>query len=30
MNLCKEIKNNFDIPVIFLTAKDNESDIIQG
>ena len=30
IELCKYIKENFDIPVIFLTAKDTESDIIKG
>ncbi len=28
--LCKMIKDNFDIPIIFLTAKDTEKDIING
>lgn len=29
-DLCKNIKNKNDIPVIFLTAKDEETDVIQG
>lgn len=28
--LCKYIKNKTDIPVIFLTAKDEEKDVVQG
>lgn len=28
--LCKEIKKKMDIPIIFLTAKDEEDDIISG
>lgn len=30
VELCRYIKENFDIPVIFLTAKDAEIDIIKG
>lgn len=30
MELCKYIKENLDIPVIFLTAKDKEEDVIKG
>lgn len=30
VELCKYIKENMDIPVIFLTAKDTEVDIING
>ena len=30
IDLCKYIKENFEIPIIFLTAKDAESDIIKG
>lgn len=30
IELCKYIKENLDIPVIFLTAKDTEKDIING
>lgn len=28
--LCKDIKQKFDVPIIFLTAKDEEDDIISG
>lgn len=28
--LCKEIKQSKDVPVIFLTAKDEENDVVQG
>lgn len=28
--LCKEIKQKQDVPIIFLTAKDEETDIVQG
>lgn len=28
--LCKHIKENKDIPIIFLTAKDNEKDVVNG
>lgn len=28
--LCQEIKNNSDIPVIFLTAKEEERDVVKG
>lgn len=28
--LCKYIKTNFDIPIIFLTAKDEEQDVVKG
>ena len=28
--LCEEIKNNSDIPVIFLTAKEEERDVVRG
>ncbi len=30
IELCKNIKANLDIPVIFLTAKDSEGDIVKG
>lgn len=30
LEMCKEIKENKDIPVIFLTAKDEENDVVQG
>lgn len=30
LSLCKEIKQSKDIPVIFLTAKDEENDVVQG
>ncbi len=29
-DLCKEIKSNYQVPVIFLTAKDEEEDIVLG
>lgn len=29
-DLCKEIKNNYQVPIIFLTAKDDEEDIVLG
>ena len=29
-SLCKQIKKNVDIPILFLTANDMESDIIKG
>ena len=29
-DLCKEIKSNYQVPVIFLTAKDEEEDIVFG
>lgn len=29
-NICKEVKSNSDIPIIFLTAKDLEEDEIKG
>jgi two-component system response regulator VicR len=29
-DLCKYIKEHFDTPIIFLTAKDEEKDIVQG
>lgn len=28
--LCQEIKNHYDIPVIFLTAKEEERDVVKG
>ena len=28
--LCKYIKENKDIPIIFLTAKDDEKDVVNG
>lgn len=28
--LCKYIKQNYDVPIIFLTAKDEESDVVLG
>lgn len=28
--LCKYVKTNFDIPIIFLTAKDEEQDVVKG
>lgn len=30
IDFCKNIKSNLDIPVIFLTAKDSEGDIVKG
>lgn len=30
IEFCKEIKEQFDIPIIFLTAKDTEGDIVKG
>ena len=30
LELCREIKNKINIPIIFVTAKDTEEDIIQG
>ena len=30
IQLCKSIKENSNIPIIFLTAKDRESDIVKG
>ena len=30
IDLCKELKQNYDIPILFLTAKDKEQDIING
>lgn len=30
LDLCKEIKKNYQIPIIFLTAKDEEEDIVLG
>ena len=29
-DLCKYIKSNYNIPIIFLTAKDEEQDVVQG
>jgi DNA-binding response OmpR family regulator len=29
-DLCKKIRSNSDIPIIFLTARDEESDVING
>lgn len=29
-DLCKEIKTNYQVPIIFLTAKDEEEDIVLG
>ena len=29
-DLCKYIKSNYNIPIIFLTAKDDEDDIVKG
>ena len=29
-NICKNIKNKKDIPIIFLTARDDEKDIVKG
>ncbi len=29
-DLCKEIKANYQVPIIFLTAKDEEDDIVHG
>lgn len=29
-DLCKKIKENYDIPIIFLTANDMEYDMIKG
>lgn len=29
-DLCKYIKPNYNIPIIFLTAKDEEQDVVQG
>lgn len=29
-DICKEIKNKTDMPIIFLTAKDEENDVVQG
>ena len=28
--ICKEIKENIDVPIIFLTARDDENDIVKG
>lgn len=28
--LCRKIKHEQDVPVIFLTAKDEENDVVQG
>ena len=28
--MCKYIKSNYNIPIIFLTAKDEEQDVVQG
>ena len=30
VSLCRDIKSNYEIPVIFLTAKDKEQDIVNG
>ncbi|MBU5335091.1 response regulator transcription factor [Intestinibacter bartlettii] len=30
LDLCKEIKNNIDFPVVFFTANDTEEDMIKG
>ena len=29
-DLCKYIKSNYNIPIIFLTSKDEEQDVVQG
>lgn len=29
-DLCKYIKSNYNIPIIFITAKDEEQDVVQG
>lgn len=29
-DLCKYIKSNYNIPIIFLTAKDEDQDVVQG
>lgn len=29
-DICKEIKKNYNVPIIFLTAKDEEDDIVLG
>ena len=30
LDMCKYIKSNYNIPIIFLTAKDEEQDVVQG
>ncbi len=30
ISICKNIRENYDIPIIFLTARDNEIDIVRG
>ncbi|MBQ3409171.1 MAG: response regulator transcription factor [Clostridia bacterium] len=29
-DICKEVKENYDVPIIFLTAKDSENDVVKG
>ena len=30
LTVCKRIRHNYNIPIIFLTAKDEEQDVVQG
>ena len=29
-DICREVKENYDVPIIFLTAKDSENDVVKG